>query len=69
MKERIEELANLCIEHTLPITISRTEGNETKVISFLPYALLSSKTARMIVEGKIINKDTYKLIPDSIYLA
>jgi hypothetical protein len=68
MKESIEDLVSLCISKTLPITISRTEGEIAKVISILPYLLISSKTAGMIIEGRIIDRETFKPTDEVIYL-
>jgi hypothetical protein len=38
------------------------------VISFITHKLNHSKAAVMFVEGKIIDRGTYKLTPESIYL-
>jgi hypothetical protein len=59
-------MADLCISHKLPLTILKTEGQETKLITFITIKVLHSKTAGTIVEGKIIDRETYKLTPESI---
>jgi len=69
MIDRFKEMADLCIDYKLPLTIKRTEGQETKVVSFITYKVSYSKTAGTIVEGRIIDRGTYKLTPESIYLS
>jgi hypothetical protein len=69
MIDRFKEMTDLCISHKLPLTILKTECQETKLITFITYKVLHSKTAGIIVEGKIIDRGTYKLTPESIYLS
>jgi hypothetical protein len=68
MNPRIKELADLCITHFLPITLTRTDGEETQIFSAPPYDYIESKTAGIIVEGKVIDRETYKLTEEVLYL-
>jgi hypothetical protein len=61
MNLRIKELADLCITHFLPNTLTRTVGKEIQLYSVLPYDYIVSKTAGIIVEGKVYDRETYKL--------
>ena len=69
MNQRIKELADLCITHFLPITLTRTAGKETQIFSVLPYDYIESKTAGIIVEGKVFDRETFKLTEEVLYLA
>ena len=61
-------MAELCIARQLPLTILRSEGTEPKFVSFITHKLIISKTAGMIIEGKIIDRSTFKLTEEIIYL-
>jgi len=69
MNQRIKELADLCITHFLPITLTRTAGKETQIFSVLPYDYIESKTAGIIVEGKVFDRETFKLTEEVVYLS
>jgi hypothetical protein len=68
MIDRFKEMADLCIDYKLPLTMKRIEGQETKVISFITHGLIHSKAAGTIVEGRIIDRETFKPTDEVIYL-
>ena len=69
MIDRFKEMTEVCIDYKLPLTIKRTEGQETKLISFITYKVSYSKTAGTIVEGRIIDRETFKPTDEVIYLS
>jgi hypothetical protein len=48
--------------------LKRIQGAKFKLISFIAHQLINSKTARMIVEGRIIDRATFELTDEVIYL-
>lgn len=68
MNQRIKEMADLCITHFLPISLTRTDGDETQIFSVLPYDYSESKTAGIIIEGKVFDRETFKLTEEVVFL-